>query len=78
MLVKIGDISEDAADLILKLLAKDSDKRLGSSGSEEIKLHKFFANVVWNDVFKKKIKAPWLPKLSSNYDISYCDKASQL
>lgn len=41
--------SEEAKDLIKKLLQKDPSKRLGSSrGAEEIKEHPFFKHINWD------------------------------
>ena len=38
-------VSPEAADLIQKLLTLDHTKRLGTSGVEEIKNHKFFEGI---------------------------------
>lgn len=55
--------SEDASDLISGLLKIDPDDRLGSSvkDAEEIKNHKFFENVDWDNVYKKQIPPPYQP-----------------
>lgn len=52
-------ITNEAKDLLIKLLDKDPDKRLGRwGGAEEIKKHKWFKGVKWADVFNKKIDPP--------------------
>ena len=53
-------ISKGASDLLKALLQRDPNKRLGSSIRDalEIKENKYFKDVVWNDVYEKKIKPP--------------------
>lgn len=54
------NISDSAADLLKKLLNRDPTLRLGASSkdAEEVKSHKYFKDVNWNDVINKKIKPP--------------------
>jgi len=40
-------LSDEAKDIIKKLLVKDPHKRLGANGSEEIKGHPWFSKVDW-------------------------------
>jgi protein-serine/threonine kinase len=56
-------LSENAKDLINKLLERNPLKRLGSGqkDAEEIKTHSFFQTVNWEDVLAKKIKPPFIP-----------------
>ena len=68
-------LSDDAKDIIKKLLEKDPKKRLGSSkGIEEIKSHPFFASIDFDMIVQKKIKAPFIPELSSETDVQYFDE----
>ena len=68
-------LSEDAKDIIRKLLEKNPKKRLGSQrGIEEIKSHPFFANIDFDLIVQKKIKAPFIPELSSDTDVQYFDE----
>jgi len=46
-------------DLILKLLIKDKEKRMGKF--EELKAHPFFKGFDWENLLEKKIKAPLIP-----------------
>lgn len=56
-------ISEEAKDLLTKLLEKDPSKRLGNDkGSVDIKNHPWFASVDWDDVLHKRVK-PYPPYL---------------
>ncbi|CAD8070128.1 unnamed protein product [Paramecium sonneborni] len=54
---QIGDgedcISEQAYDLIVKLLEPDFNKRIGHKTIEEIKNHKFFKGIQWNRLLSK-------------------------
>ena len=53
-------ISKDASDLLNALLQRDPNKRLGSGIRDalEIRENKYFKDVVWSDVYEKKIKPP--------------------
>jgi serum/glucocorticoid-regulated kinase 2 len=55
-------VSDEAKDLILKLLTKDKNKRLGVNGGEEVLAHPFFASIAMDDLIKKRIKAPFIPQ----------------
>ena len=69
------NLSEDAKDIIRKLLEKDPKKRMGSQkGIEEIKNHPFFAGIDFDMIVQKKIKAPFIPELSSGTDVQYFDE----
>ena len=69
------NLSEDAKDIIRKLLEKDPKKRMGSQkGIEEIKNHPFFASIDFDMIVQKKIKAPFIPELSSGTDVQYFDE----
>ena len=60
-------VSDSAKDLILKLLNKEYDKRLGfNNGFDEIKSHEFFKDINFDDLLNKKIKAPYKPNLMIN------------
>ena len=68
-------LSEEAKDVIRKLLEKNPKKRLGSqSGIEEIKSHPFFASIDFNLVEQKKMKAPFVPELANDTDVQYFDE----
>ena len=40
-------------------------------GAEDIKNHKMFANMDWEELLKKNIKAPFIPKLKDEKDVSH-------
>ncbi|KFM65578.1 Ribosomal protein S6 kinase alpha-5, partial [Stegodyphus mimosarum] len=65
-------LSSEVKDFIRRLLVKDPKKRLGGgpSDSEELKRHKFFKNLNWDDLAKKKIEAPIVPEITGELDTS--------
>ena len=71
-------VSEDAKHLINKLLMKDPGARLGTKGLNEIKKQSFFSGISFEDLKKKKHKAPAKPKIdkedeTKNFDEEYLD-----
>ncbi|GFT19125.1 ribosomal protein S6 kinase beta-1 [Nephila pilipes] len=68
-------ISEEAKDLIRKLMRRPVNQRLGSGpdDAEPIKKHPFFQIVNWDDLLAKKIEPPYKPKLISEDDVSQFD-----
>jgi serine/threonine kinase 38 len=69
--LKIPDdikISKEAEDLIFKMI-NNSDKRLGRSGIEEIKVHPFFKGLDWDNI--RSQKAPFIPDIKNDYDTKY-------
>lgn len=69
-------IDGSARDLIKKLLVADRTRRLGSmkNGSEDVRRHKIFRHVVWNDVYNKKTQPPIVPKVSHEGDTRNFDE----
>ena len=69
------NLTNEAIDLIKKLLIVDPQKRLGQGpdGSKNIKNHPFFNNINWEDAKKKKLKPPFIPKLKNDTDLRYFD-----
>jgi serine/threonine protein kinase len=53
-------VSEAANDLILKLLQTDPSKRLSSA--EGVKKHEWFEGYDWEEIYKKGLKPPFIPK----------------
>jgi len=43
-------ISDDAKDIILQLLTKNPDKRLGTKSADDIKHHKWFKDINWSNL----------------------------
>ncbi|GAA6062483.1 hypothetical protein JCM10212_001856, partial [Sporobolomyces blumeae] len=66
---------KDSVSILQKLLTKDPSRRLGASEADaaEIKSHLFFKDTNWDDVFHKRIPAPFFPAISSATDTSNFD-----
>ena len=69
--------SDDAKDLITRLLVVDVRKRLGCStarGDLDIRNHPWFSNnedgngIDFGKLYRKEITAPWVPELSDPFD----------
>lgn len=58
----------------MRLLEKNPKDRLGAVSSEEIRAHPWFEKVNWNALISKSIKAPFVPILTSDVDISNFDE----
>jgi serine/threonine protein kinase len=77
--IKTGNIkfpvylSKDAVSIISSFFIHDPDKRLGSEGVEKIKKHPFFKNIDWVSIYNKKIKPPFIPRISNDADTKYID-----
>jgi len=63
----------NAKDLIRKLLAADRTRRLGNlkGGAADIKNHKWFRGVDWEQLYQKKIVAPIIPEVKHAGDTVY-------
>ncbi|ESO96139.1 hypothetical protein LOTGIDRAFT_116148, partial [Lottia gigantea] len=64
-----------AKDLIKKLLCQDRTRRLGNmrNGAEDIKKHRWFKSIDWEDVVNRKLKAPIVPELTHSGDTTNFD-----
>ena len=67
--------NEDAKDLILKLLVFNPKHRLGAGkdGATKIKMHPFFDEINWDDLWNKRIEPPFRPNLENELDLKYFD-----
>nr|QIA61837.1 RAC serine/threonine-protein kinase [Halichondria panicea] len=68
-------LSEVAKSLLLGLLTKDPNKRLGAGEGDaaEVKKHAFFDPINFQDLYDKKIEAPFKPEITSETDVSNFD-----
>lgn len=59
-------------DLISGLTKKDWKMRIGhKNGFSEVKNHIFYKNLNWDDIYHKRIQAPFKPVLKNDWDTSY-------
>ncbi len=58
------ELSDDAKDLIQRLLSVNPAERIGHSGPGEIKAHPFFAGVDWDNMLARP--GPYVPKLDAD------------
>ncbi|KAF2204839.1 calcium-independent protein kinase C [Delitschia confertaspora ATCC 74209] len=65
----------DSVSILQKLLTREPELRLGSgpTDAQEIMSHAFFRNINWDDVYHKRIPAPYIPQISSPTDTSNFD-----
>lgn len=69
------NLSPNLKDLILRLLEKNPQKRLGSKeGFTEIRQHPFYKEFNFDLLLKKEMKAPFIPVIDSKYDVQNFDK----
>ena len=69
--------SEEAKDLINKLLVIDPKKRLGAGkgGIEKLKQHPYFININWEDLEELKVTPPFIPEINDQNDLRYIENA---
>jgi serine/threonine protein kinase len=75
--------SDEAKDIILKLLIKDPSKRLGSKGDQEIKAHPWFKGFDFDALKAKKLPTPFKPKVEGdewlkNFDEEFTSESKSL
>ena len=67
-------MSEEARDLITRLLQQNPFDRLGTAGAHEVKDHHFFERLDWDGLLRQK--AEFVPTLENDEDTSYFDSKS--
>ena len=64
--------TEDSASFVNKLLIRKATDRLGYNGSKEVFQHSWLKYYPWNDLYNKKIEAPFVPENSGdNFDYNF-------
>lgn len=65
----------DSVSILQKLLTREPEIRLGSgvTDAQEIMSHAFFRNINWDDVYNKRVPAPFKPEISNPTDTSNFD-----
>ena len=68
------NVSDEAKDLLKKLLVKQQNQRFGINGGfDEIKKHPFFKDMDFQALEAKKIEAPFKPILQDSFDVTNFD-----
>uniref|UniRef100_A0A8C6T0Z5 non-specific serine/threonine protein kinase n=1 Tax=Neogobius melanostomus TaxID=47308 RepID=A0A8C6T0Z5_9GOBI len=69
------NLGPDARSLLAGLLKKDPKQRLGGGpdDAQEVKSHKFFMSINWQDVIDRKLVPPFKPQVTSETDTRYFD-----
>lgn len=57
----------------MQLLQKNPKKRLGTNGPAEVKKHNWFEKINWSALMLRAMKAPFVPIINSEVDISNFD-----
>ena len=71
--------SEESADFINRLMVRKDVKRLGFYNDLEIKNHPWFFDIDFEELVKKRLEAPFLPKINhDNYDKKYCEEIEKI
>ncbi|KAJ2612879.1 Serine/threonine-protein kinase Sgk2 [Coemansia sp. RSA 1365] len=70
-----NSIGRLAQDFITRILERDPEKRLGHGvfGTENIKRHVFFHGIDWKKIYRQEYAPPYVPKVSSIFDLSNID-----
>ena len=68
----------EAADFINRLIQRKPHVRLGSGSIDEVKMHKWFYKFNWNELYNKRLKSPFVPKMGDNFDKRYCEAKEKI
>ena len=65
--------------LCRKLLVADRTKRIGNlrNGAEDVKTHKWFNGMDWEEVFNRKLRPPLVPRVRYDGDTANFDDYSK-
>ncbi|KAI0010949.1 hypothetical protein F4779DRAFT_261130 [Xylariaceae sp. FL0662B] len=65
----------DSVSILQKLLTREPDQRLGSgpTDAQEVMSQPFFRNIVWDDIYHKRVAPPFMPTIKNATDTSNFD-----
>ncbi|KAJ7308852.1 hypothetical protein JRQ81_008124 [Phrynocephalus forsythii] len=68
-------LTQEARDLLKKLLKRNAASRLGASPGDagEVQAHPFFRHINWEELLARKVEPPFKPLLQSEEDVSQFD-----
>ena len=75
-------LGPDAKDLLIRLLRKESNKRLGGTSAKDVKAlkaHRFFRKIDWKKLERREVEPPIQPvitdpELAENFDTEFTDQ----
>ena len=62
-------LGHSCRDLLFGLMHKEKDERLGANGAHEVKSHRWFSSLNWDDVLAKRVRPPFKPYVSNEMDV---------
>ena len=68
-------LTNDAKDLLKKLLKRHSPSRLGAGPDDDapVRRHPFFKQINWDDLLQRRVEPPFKPPLKNAEDVSLFD-----
>ncbi|KAI9470309.1 kinase-like domain-containing protein [Coemansia mojavensis] len=68
-------IGRYAQDFVFRIMERDPKNRLGHGvfGTENVKRHVFFHGIDWGKIYRQEYAPPFVPKVSSIFDLSNID-----
>jgi serine/threonine protein kinase len=60
--ISADGLSPEAIDIMKRLMTPEVAARLGFHGADEVKAHPWFADIDWDRVEHREIKAPYIPR----------------
>ncbi|KAJ2572336.1 Serine/threonine-protein kinase Sgk2, partial [Coemansia sp. RSA 1836] len=68
-------IGRYAQDFVFRMMEREPQRRLGHGvfGTENIKRHVFFHGIDWGKIYRQEYAPPFVPKVSSIFDLSNID-----
>ncbi|KAJ1722592.1 Serine/threonine-protein kinase Sgk2 [Coemansia erecta] len=68
-------IGRYAQDFVYRIMERDPQSRLGNGvfGTENVKRHVFFHGIDWGKIYRQEYAPPFVPKVSSIFDLSNID-----
>lgn len=70
------DYSDEARDLMERLLVMDPARRLGANGADEVKAHPFFRGITWDNL--RTQEAQFIPQVTDPESTDYFDARGAL
>lgn len=63
--MEAADFANKVRALLIQLMIRNPDLRLGAKGDEEVRKHPWLKSVDWGRLIRKEIPAPYIPTVNS-------------